>query len=319
MSPDLPEEAPQKKGDVVEKAFSRGARPPDERRTRPARSSERSHLADKRIGEILVENGAMKEHDIARVLDFAKSKRLPFGEAAVKLRLISREERSLAVAAQFDYPYLRKGERGYSKSLVAAFDPFSRKGEAVRQLCNQMLMHRTDLRHWLVGIFSANDSEASSYTASNLAVSLSQIGYQTLLVDGNLTDGRQHDIFNVHNTTGLSSLLVGRSDIDSTILRLPAFRGLSLLPSGGMPPNAADLLSRWECQEAMSRMRLLYDVVIVDAPPSSGAGSEAMARVCDAAMLVMRCNRTHLAEAQATIASIRSSGTELIGSALVAL
>src|SRR5262249_50447100 len=58
----------------------------------------------RRIGNILVQKGLLKESDVDRVKAVAKSSGLKFGEAAVKLGLVKREQVAAAMDAQAHSP-----------------------------------------------------------------------------------------------------------------------------------------------------------------------------------------------------------------------
>ena len=148
-----------------------------------------------RLGQVLVDHGKIGERDIERILKYARKKRLRFGEAASRLRLVSHDDIERAMAAQFDYPYLEKGAGGYPSELVAAFEPFSKKGRALRILRAQLLSHWHSDENRTLAIIAPSQREGCSYIAANLAVAFSQLGQRTLLVDANLQHARQHKKF----------------------------------------------------------------------------------------------------------------------------
>ncbi len=186
----------------------------------------------KLLGLSLVDQGKIKPKEIERILAYATKQGIRFGEAAVKLRLISRADLEEAIAAQFNYPYLGKEARGYSKELVAAFRPFSPKGEALRMLRAQLVLRWFSEGRKSLAVVSPHGRAGASYIAANLAVVCSQLGEKTLLVDADLQSGRQHTLFGVKNEIGLSGALIGRAALSAIIKPLPLFRGLSLLPAG---------------------------------------------------------------------------------------
>jgi chain length determinant protein tyrosine kinase EpsG len=273
--------------------------------------------SSKLMGLSLVDQGKIKTKDIEKILIYAHKHGLRFGEAAVKLRFISRADLEEAVAAQFNYPYLGKEARGYSKELVAAFRPFSPKGEALRMLRAQLMLRWFSEGRKTLAIMSSHGRAGSSYIAANLAIVCSQLGEQTLLVDADLQSGRQHTLFGITNEVGLSGALIGRASLDSIIKPLPLFRGLSLLPAGAPPPNPGELLERNELAEILDDLRKKYSVILFDAPPLSvGGGAEFIAARCKGALIVLRKNRTPLSTASNLIERVNSLGAEVIGSVL---
>jgi chain length determinant protein tyrosine kinase EpsG len=277
-------------------------------------------FADNRIGQLLVDQGKIKEQDIERILKYSRKKQLRFGEAATKLRLITRLDLELAMATQFDYPYLEKGAGGYSRELVSAFSPFSQKGQAIRLLRAQLLLRWQPDVDKTLAVVGADAGEGSSYIAANLAVVFSQLGHRTLLVDADLQNGRQHRIFGAKNDLGLSSVLVGRVAYESVIAPLVLFRSLSLIPSGAAPPNLGELLGRKELPELVAKLRDQYDVIIIDTPPvSSNLGAEAIASSCGSALLVLRKDVTRLTNANTLLHrmhDVRGTEVRVVGSVM---
>ncbi|MFN2124100.1 MAG: polysaccharide biosynthesis tyrosine autokinase [Candidatus Promineifilaceae bacterium] len=275
------------------------------------------NASSKMLGLSLVDQGKIKPHDIEKILGYSQERGLRFGEAAVKLRLISREDLDEAVAAQFNYPYLGKGAHGLSKELVAAFQPFSVKGEALRTLRSQLLLRWFSEGKKTLAVTAPHRCAGSSYITANLAVIWSQMGERTLLVDADLRGGRQHSLFGVKNEIGLSGALAGRATLDSVIKPLAPFRGLSLLPAGAPPPNPGELFERNEFASIMDRLRDEYSVILFDTPPmNSGGGADYVAACCEGALLVLRKNRTQLSVASTLIEKIRSHDAEIVGSVM---
>ena len=66
---------------------------------------------------------------------------------------------------------------------------------------------------------------------------------RTLLIDANLRQPRQHQLFNFADIRGLSDLLVNR--VDATVIRkIVALPDLSVLVAGTVPPNPLEIISR---------------------------------------------------------------------------
>ncbi len=269
------------------------------------------------LGQLLVDQGKIKEVDIERILKYARKKHVRFGVAATKLRLISSHDLEHAMAAQFDYPYLEAGAGGYSNELVAAFKPFSQKGQALRILRAQLLLRWHSKGENALAVVGSHDREGCSYLAANLAVVFSQLGHRTLLVDADLQQARMHKMFGVKNDVGLSAVLVGRAEVESVVNELVLFRGLTLLPAGAPPPNPGELLGRKELQDLIPQLRSQYDVVIVDTPPvNANYGAATVAGACGNALVVMRKNRTKLADAEVLMQEMRGAGAEVVGTVL---
>src|SRR6267142_1681709 len=184
---------------------------------------------ERTIGAILIESGRLRREDVEEILWLQVKKGLRFGDAAHELGLLSRADVDFALALQFDYRYLRRGESKVSEEVIAAYDPFSPQVEALRALRSELMLRwfDNDPARRALAILSAGRNEGRSYIAANLAVVFSQLGQRTLLIDADLRNPRQHRIFNVADRIGLSSILAGRAD-SGAVVPVPEFGTLSL-------------------------------------------------------------------------------------------
>ena len=277
--------------------------------------------AQRSLGAILIDSGQLKPEDAERVLQYQKQQNLRFGEAAVRLGLISEADIQFALSRQFAYAYLRKspGElRPLSDDLVAAYQPFSSRVEQLRAIRSQLMLRwfdRAEERQVLT-IVGAERGEGRSYLAANLAIVFSQLGERTLLVDADMREPKQHFLFHLENQIGLSTLLAGRSR-EEAIVRIPDLAGLSVLPAGPTPPNPLELLNRLNFDEFMLQAKGSYDVVIVDTPAMSTGEDAAMIAVRTGAVLALaRSGSTRVAAFTDLVQGLMDAGVTVVGSVL---
>lgn len=270
---------------------------------------------DRCIGALLVEEGKLTPREVERVLERQRSEKVRFGEAAVRLGYISEDDVRFALAKQYDMPHFTAASEGPSRELVAAFAPFHPRSEEMRALRTQLLIrwYNPEQGRKSLVIASPDAGEGRSYVAANLAVVFSQLGARTLLVDADMRKPRQHLVFGLPEGHGLSTLLAGRSDHKATY-PVPGMNRLSVLPAGPLPPNPQELLSRPVFASFMQDMRSVYDVIIIDTPPSRKyADAQNVAfRACDA-LVVARKDHTTLATTQKVIRELTGTGARVVG------
>ena len=277
--------------------------------------------ATRSLGAILIDGGQLNPEDAERILLYQKEHNLRFGEAAMRLGLISEADIQYALSRQFAYAYLRTkpGEpHPLSDELVAAYQPFSSRVEQLRAIRSQLMLRwfdRSEERQVLT-IVGAERGEGRSYLAANLAIVFSQLGERTLLVDADLREPRQHYLFHLENQLGFSTLLAGRSR-EEGIVRIPDLAGLSVLPAGPTPPNPLELLNRLNFDEFMIQAKGAYDVVIVDTPAlSSGEDAAVIAVRTGAALAVARSGSTRVADFANLVQGLMDAGVAVVGSVL---
>lgn len=277
--------------------------------------------ATRTLGAILVDSGQLKPEDAERVLHYQREHNLRFGEAALRLGLISEADIQYALSRQFAYAYLRRspGEvRPLSDELIAAYQPFSTRVEQLRAIRSQLMLRwfdRADERQVLT-IVGAERGEGRTYLAANLAIVFSQLGERTLLIDADMREPRQHYLFNLENRIGFSTLLAGRSR-EEAIVRIPDLAGLSVLPAGPTPPNPLELLNRLNFDELLIQAKHAFDVIIVDTPAMDTGEDAAMIAVRNgAALAIARAGSTRQAAFSDLVRGLMDTGVSVVGTVL---
>jgi capsular exopolysaccharide synthesis family protein len=115
-------------------------------------------------------------------------------------------------------------------------------------------------------VTSALPGEGKTVSVANLAVTLAQSGKTVLVVDADLRKPRQHRIFNVKNTFGLTSYLTDSIEFRK-IVKTTAVPNLCLINSGPVPPNPAELLGSDKMAGFVEMLRDKCDYMLFDMPP----------------------------------------------------
>jgi protein-tyrosine kinase len=276
-------------------------------------------LPPQSIGHILVSAGRLTPEAAEQIHRKQSDNNILFGETGVALGLISREDLEYAIARQFEYSVLKKGDSAISEDLVSAYDPFGAKAEAFRELRTHLLLRwiETEPRSKTLSVLSTQRGEGRSYVASNLAVSFSQLGLKTLLLDADLRHSRLHHLFGVSGRRGLSSILQGKGD-PGFIVQIPDIRNLSVLPAGPHAPNPQELLSQVRFPELLNELAGHFDLVIVDTPAAL-LYSDAMAisTRTSAAIAVARQGHSRVEHLRQLKESMSRAGGNLLGSVLL--
>lgn len=271
---------------------------------------------DRRIGALLLTAGKLAPEHLERVLRAQKDDRRRFGQLAVDLGYTSETDVRQALAKQFEFPYLEPGEADVSEEVVAAYRPVGRDVESLRALRMQLKLRWFDGASGgrALAIVSPRHRDGRSYLCANLAVAFAQLGERTLLIDADMRRPRQHQLFQLPDARGLSTLLAGRDDL-TAIQRMPQLANLSVLPAGPIPPNPAELLERAVFVRLLEQMREEFEVILVDTPAGmEHPDAHAAALRCQAAVLVIRKNATRVAEARTLTNAIRNA--EIVGTVL---
>lgn len=249
------------------------------------------------IGQELNSAGLLDDKEIGRIVDYQEKHGGLFGEAAVALRLVSRDDVVAAVSRQFDYPYADQQQpTEVHDELVMANAPFSDRVECFRNLRSELMFGvlKSDgvNPRQALALISPNLGDGKTYVIANLAVAFSQARLRTLLVDADLRSARLHHVFGIENKLGLSNILSGRRG-ERPVQPVSYLRDLYLLPAGSPPPNPTELLNQPQFALLLHKLARKFDVVLVDTPAAAhGSDSIVVAFACGAALTVTRKDNT---------------------------
>jgi len=138
-------------------------------------------------------------------------------------------------------------------------------------------------------VTSSLSGEGKSFIAANLAVSETLMGKKVVLVDMDLNNPRQQDIFNTGNIPGVSEYLKGEKELKEVLFSLPEHKGLSLMVAGELPEDPAELLSSEKTTELIKALDKQFDIIIIDTSPMSLVTDGYMiTNLCDLTLYVVR-------------------------------
>lgn len=273
---------------------------------------------DTTIGEIIRQTSNLTADQVDKVLEYQKLHNVRFGEAAVALGFTRREDVMWALSQQFQYAYTPHSNENVSHELVVSRNPFSDESEFFRNIRTNLLSSVfSQEKKCALAIVSPEVGDGKSFFAANLAVSLSQLGGRTLLVDADMRSPRQHEIFGIKDTSfGLSTFLTGRAQncLVRPVQELPS---LYVMPVGTVPPNPLELLQRPPFYGMIKDLLTKFDHVLIDTPAAShGSDGRVVAAQCGAALIVGRKNRSSFNGTRALLESLSKVGVNVVGAVM---
>lgn len=275
------------------------------------------HPDDNLIGQRLVELGYLKAESIPMISAAQLKWGVRFGEAAVRLGLVSIDAVREALSRQYSFPYLPMREDAFPAELVMIMDPKHVMAESIRTLRSQLALRwLNEFGRKCLSVVSTQRKEGRSFIAANLAVAFAQMNERTLLIDMDLRNPRQHEIFRVDNRQGLSSVLIGRKSLGE-ISGVRSHEALSVLSAGPTPPNPQELLGPRLIAPILKELRSRYDVVIIDTPAwSSGADAQIIGAQTGSALLVSQPGTSSQRATHGLVKSLRDVGVSIVGAVM---
>ncbi|MEM9074677.1 MAG: polysaccharide biosynthesis tyrosine autokinase [Myxococcota bacterium] len=209
----------------------------------------------------------------------------------------------------------REGEpnEDTNRDLVVHTHPMSSVAEHCRAIRTNLIF--LTVEHKLRGIVvtSAGPREGKTTAAANLAISVAHSGRTVLLVDTDLRRPRVHRAFGMQNAQGVTSIVVGDSDLQDMVQHSD-IAGLDVLPSGPIPPNPAELFHSAAFRALVETAKDAYDFVIFDSPPLGPVTDPAiLAPQTDGVLVVVKSDVTTRDALKSTIRQLRDVQANILG------
>jgi polysaccharide biosynthesis transport protein len=204
-------------------------------------------------------------------------------------------------------------ERGVRLRELAHSASAAPVAEAYRTLRTTLELLRTEGNLQLIQITSPSSGDGKTTTISGLAVMLASLGRRVVAVDGDLRRARLHQVLEVSNTAGLSSILTGDGRFPGPRAVLGT-NSLSVVPAGPVPPNPSELLADVRTVQYLRDLARDYEIVLIDSPPVLPVTDAAvLAGSVDATVLVATAGKTTVRQVRAALDRLRQAGAPLIG------
>ncbi len=153
-----------------------------------------------------------------------------------------------------------------ASQLLSHSAPKSPVSEAYRTLRTNIQFSNLDSPSQTILITSAGPGEGKSTTVANLAITFSQMGTRTVLLDTDFRRPILHSIFGVNKEPGVINYLAGKVPMEGIIRKTP-LENLDLITCGVIPPNPSELLASDKMKEFVAQLRDKYQIILFDTPP----------------------------------------------------
>jgi len=163
----------------------------------------------------------------------------------------------------------------------------------------------------IIQITSPLAEQGKSTTVANLGVALAQVGIETLIVDADLRRPTQHMIFGLDNSRGLSTMMALPGSATTPLST--HYPGLSVLPSGPIPPNSTEML-HIRFRTVVEELRGGAGIVLVDSPPVLPVSdARLIATHADGVLLVVAAGTQKPVAFRSAIERIEFAGGRILG------
>jgi capsular exopolysaccharide synthesis family protein len=160
---------------------------------------------------------------------------------------------------------------------------------------------------------SSLPGEGKTTTAINIALSLAEAEHNVVLVDGDMRRPKIADYLDLIGSVGFSTVLTGRASLQE-VLQKTRFPGLTVLTSGGIPPNPSELLGSMAAQKVINDLRTSFDYVIIDSSPLLAVTDAAiLAAASDGVLIIARFTETKREQLAHAVGNLKNVGAPILG------
>lgn len=207
----------------------------------------------------------------------------------------------------------RNKRKGPSKGVFVADQPRSPISEAFRSMRTSLEFFSVDQKLQTMIVTSSGAEEGKTTIASNLAVILAGSNKNVLLLDADLRRPNVHKRLMISNRVGLSDLIRGKLEIPDVIQVSTEIPFLSVITSGSLPPNPAELLGSLRMSKILKELRDQFDMIVIDTPPAIVTDAQILASKADGVIYVIRPGKTRAVIARTPLEEFERVGANIIG------
>lgn len=164
----------------------------------------------------------------------------------------------------------------------------------------------------VIMVTSSLENEGKTSVLSNLGLALAQNNKKVLLIDADLRKPALYKIFDMEKENGIKKVIDKKHSLESAIIH-SSQQNLDLLLAQEFE-HAGDTLDNALFYDIIMEARDKYDYVLVDSVPTAlFTDSIAIAKMCDAQILVVRQNYAGIQVISDTLDKLHLSRTPILG------
>jgi tyrosine-protein kinase Etk/Wzc len=199
------------------------------------------------------------------------------------------------------------------RAILAVDAPNDPAIESLRSLRTALHFGMLNVRNNCIMIAGPSPNVGKSFASVNLAAVLTSNDKKVLLIDGDLRRGHLHEYLGQERENGLSDYISGKVDLAAS-LHGTTVPGLTLIPTGTIPPNPAELLLHERFSQCLEQLTPDYDHVIIDSPPILAVtDATIIGQMVGGTLIVLRAGLHPMREIEQAVKRLQQSQVNLRG------
>jgi protein-tyrosine kinase len=205
-----------------------------------------------------------------------------------------------------------------SNSLVALDSMPNVRSEGFRALRTHIMARHVEQGRRALVVCAATAGVGCTFVSSNLTLALSQIGVKTLLIDANMRSPGVDKLFRPSKPVpGLWQCLSSEDASFADFIQDEVMPNLSILFSGGDPPNPQELLATNRFADLMSYCLRDFDLTVIDTPPANTCSDvNRVSTVAGYSLVVASRDISLVADLRTLVRQLESDHARIVGTVM---
>ena len=230
-------------------------------------------------------------------------------------------ERHINIPVYATVPHSKRQDRIFkalqsekAKRAILAIDtPEDAAIESLRNLRTALHFGMMDVKNNCIMIAGPSPTVGKSFVSVNLAAVLTSNDKKVLLIDADMRRGHLHQYLGLQRENGLSDFISGDIPIGQ-VLHPTTVRNLTLIPTGTLPPNPAELLLHKRFINCLSVLTPRYDHIIIDSPPILAVtDATIIGQAVGGTLMVLKAGEHPMREIEQAVKRLKQAGVNVRG------
>ena len=153
----------------------------------------------------------------------------------------------------------------------------------------------------VVLLTSVDEVSNKDETVFDLAKAYSKYDKKVLIIDADLKNNKQAELFNIDSTKGYTDLVNTNSSKYDSYISKTDNKLIDVIVNGSNSLNAVEVLSSNRNKDILNDLKNKYDIIIISAPPAIGTnGTDVLSKNTDINLLVVSNEITKLSDIKET-------------------
>ena len=199
------------------------------------------------------------------------------------------------------------------RAILAVDTPDDPAIESLRNLRTALHFGMMNVNNNCIMIAGPGPEVGKSFVSVNLAAVLTSNDKKVLLIDGDLRRGHLHRYLGLQREKGLSEFINGDIPIGQA-LHQTTVKNLTLVPTGTLPPNPAELLLHQRFANCLKVLTPRYDHILIDSPPVLAVtDATIIGQMVGGSLIVLKAGQHPMREIEQAVKRLKQSGVNLRG------